>query len=185
MPSSGITLYRAPNLPSQNMAANASQSVVLDSRGNVLSLPFPTNGSLSGVPFTIYVAGHCLTKPASSSLTLTCYFGSSSTIANNTAMCNTGARNTNNFQPQTVWEIHACANSGTGGSQTGSLGGYHFGVIGVAAINITALAAVTGIDPNQDSNLQSSAPLSLSLTTTFTAVGATDQYFIDVFELRV
>lgn len=181
---SAVTLYRAPNLPSQNCATNTNTNMVLDARGNVLSLPFPTNGSLNGIPWTIRVAGHCGTK-ANGNLTVTCYVGSSSTVANNTLFGTTGAKSTSTTQPQFIWEIKGCVNTGTGIAGTGELEGYHMGIMGAATITQAACAGIVGFDPNQDLNNQSSPPLSFSLSTLFNVFSAGDQYFIDVFELQV
>lgn len=182
---SGITLYRAPNLPSANMATVTGLQSVLNSGGTLLQLPFPTNGLLDTVPFKISIAGHFANLSGARSMTLTMYVGSNTTAANaNPNLLTTSAHNyvTSNGSGNFTFEVNMLCN-GT----NKNLAGWYMGLCGGSGLaqGNTTFASGLGTDPNQDSNQQSSAPVFFCLGWSQTTSSAGESGFVDVFELRI
>lgn len=172
------TIYRAANLPSQNLGGVTGQQTVLDQRGNTLALQLPTNGSLDTVSFHLQVAGHGL-MTATHSTTLILYVG---TAANPTAqqllstthnLTATAGQGTAHFVCDLFWP-----------SATKNITGIYYGYYGGAALANTLTSTVTGADPNQDSNNQSGAPLIITATMNFATAAAGETFVLDVLELK-
>lgn len=178
---SGITLYRAPNLPSLNLGGVTGAQSVLDSRGNLLALPFPTNGVLDSVWFTVRISGHASNLATTRGVTVVLYIGSNpASASSNNLVATTLAHNMIGNE----WNVLVAVDLLVNGTAK-ILHGVISGILGSSQIAAATTTPVLGIDPNQDNNTQGSAPLFFSLTWNATSNGPGEFMFIDGFELRV
>jgi len=180
---SAITLYRAAHLPSAPLGNNVTgNQQAVDLQGNLIVLPFPTNGSLDSVPFQIRVAGHYIGLTVNRTVQIFVYLGTSTIIANNSVVGNTGgvtySPSTNRTNCNLVVELFV-------NGVTKSLYGTSAGYSGITGQTPTIGNATLNVDPNQDSNNQSAAPLGFTLVFNNSAAAVGEQFFFDTFELRV
>src|SRR5215472_5909194 len=181
---SAITLYRAAHLPSAPLGNNVTgNQQAVDLQGNLIVLPFPTNGSLDSVPFQIRVAGHYIGLTGNRTVQIFVYLGTSTIIANNSIVGNTSGvtyqPSTNRTNLNLVVELFV-------NGVTKSLYGTSAGYSGITSQTPTIAGnAILNVDPNQDSNNQSAAPLGFTLLFNNNTAAVGEQFFFDVFELRV
>lgn len=168
--SSAVTTYQAPNLPSQGFAGNTGQ--LRDSHGNLLLVPLPTNGTLNTVTFEVHLAGYT-TVTASRSITVAIGITGFGPLITSGSHAVTPAAPLFHLIGNCYWD-------GT----TKIIAGQTAGWTGVTAAT-AGVITFSGIDPNQDSNGQSSAPLVLNAQITASTFTGNEQLFATIFEIRV
>ena len=175
------TLSVADFIPSADLGNATIEKQFLNARNALLTLRVPSNSLLSNKAFRAHVSGRCTTT-SSITFQLRVYFGSSTTIASNTLMFDTGAQLVNGTsQPFRIhidmaWSSDGLAITGDG---TGQIANNFAGPSTLQNI-------VTSADPNKDANttLASQPTYTLTATGVFGTSNAGNHATIDLFELE-
>lgn len=168
-------------LPSSDLGNVTSETQFKDGRSNLLQLTLPGNSSLANRSFRVRVNGRVATT-TTVNLTLSVYFGTSSTIGSNTLVFSSGQTAVNNITStfgillEMQWSADGNSIAGSGQGQIGN------NALGFNALNNTPL----NVNPNRDSNtnLQSGVFYGFTVTGQFSGSSAGNHATIDNFELE-
>ena len=180
MPSSA-TLYRAAQLPGNDIGNVTAETQFSNGRAGLLTLTLPSNNSLANKRFRVVLGGRVQTT-SNVTFTLNLYFGISSTIASNTQIFTSGAQTVNNVSTnfsmsvEMFWDATGLRINGIGSGQMGN------GPIGQAGL----VNVVTSADPNRDSStfLNSGAAYGFTVTGIFGSSSTGNHAFVDIFDLE-
>lgn len=170
LPSAELNLGGTSTSEAQFLTASAQNGVAA---GQPLKLYAPGSNVLKGRPFTVRVGGRVTGGSAASNFTGILYYGTSSTIASNTAIATTGARAlaANAF----TWELEARMTWNGANQINGRYIGYVGGVLASAAILTNTTSSTT-------LNSQSTSD-GFTITGTFSTGQAANTAYVDWFEI--